>query len=248
MTERDIRMGTPDGPMDAFVAHPDGEGPFPVVVVYMAAPGLTDALRGIGRRLAGEGYYAVAPDLYHRFGDGITFGPDDRDAMMEMLGRLSDDMVLRDTKGVLAFLDGDARAAAAPLGCIGFCMGGRFVVRAVSAFPERFAAGTALHPTALLQDSPDSPHLGLSSAQAELYFGFGGADAIVPPAHQDAVREQVDAHGLVATVDVHDGAEHGFMLPGPRYQEAAAERSWERTLELFGRALQETPRGPAAGR
>ncbi|UGS39183.1 dienelactone hydrolase family protein [Capillimicrobium parvum] len=238
MIERDVRIGTPDGPMEAYVAHPDDGAPFAAVVVYMAAPGLTDGLRGIVRRLADEGYLAVAPDLYHRFGDGITFGPDDRDAMMQMLSRLGDDMVLRDTEGVLTFLDGDARAADAPLGCIGFCMGGRFVVRAVSAFPERFAAGAALHPTALLQeDSPDSPHIGLARATAELYFGFGGADAMVPPAHQDAVREQVEAHGLAATIDVHDGAEHGFMLPGARYQEAAAARSWERTLELFGRAL-----------
>jgi len=238
MIEQDIRIDTADGAMDAFLARPDGDSPFAAVVVYMAAPGVTDGLRGIVRRLASEGYCAVAPDLYHRFGERITFAPDERERMMETMRRLSDAMVMRDTEGVLAWLDAAPEAGGASYGCIGFCMGGRFVVRAVSTFPERFAAGTALHPTALLQEgSGDSPHLGLRRATAELYFGFGGADELVPPAHQDAVREQVRAHGLAATIDVHDGAEHGFMLPGARYQEAAAARSWERTLDLFGRRL-----------
>ncbi len=238
MTEQDIRIDTPDGSMGAVVARPDGDGPFGAVIVYMAAPGLTDGLRGIAQRLAAEGYLAIAPDLYHRFGDRLTFAPDERERMMATMRELSDEMVVRDTEGVLAHLDAAPEAAGPAYGCIGFCMGGRFVVRAVSAFPQRFAAGAALHPTALLQpDNPDSPHLGLARATAELYVGFGGADEMVPPAHQDAVREQVEAHGLTATIDVHAGAEHGFMLPGARYQEAAANRSWERTLELFARTL-----------
>ena len=193
------------------------------------------------QRLAEEGYLAVAPDLYHRFGDGITFGPEDRDAMMQMLGRLSDDMVLRDTEGVLTFLDGDARAADAPLGCIGFCMGGRFVVRAVSAFPERFAAGAALHPTALLQeDAPDSPHIGLARATAELYFGFGGADAMVPPAHQDAVREQVRRTASRPTIDIHDERRARLHAAAARAIRRRRRSRLERTLDLFGRALRAT--------
>ena len=73
MSERETRVQAADGAMTTFFAAPEGPGPFPVVIVYMDALGLRDELRGIGRRIAGQGYYAVVPDLYHRFGDGITF-------------------------------------------------------------------------------------------------------------------------------------------------------------------------------
>src|ERR1700733_3466947 len=73
MSEREERIRTSDGAMPTFVAHPDEGGPFPVVVVYMDALGLREELRGIGRRIAEAGYYVAVPDLYYRFGEGITF-------------------------------------------------------------------------------------------------------------------------------------------------------------------------------
>jgi carboxymethylenebutenolidase len=73
VSEREKQVQTPDGAMTTFFAAPEGPGPFPTVVVYMDAAGLRDELRRIARRVAGQGYYAVLPDLYHHFGDGITF-------------------------------------------------------------------------------------------------------------------------------------------------------------------------------
>src|SRR5258708_6141481 len=59
MAERDVRIETGDGAMTTFVAHPDEGGPFPLVLLYMDALGLRDELRGLGRRVAAAGYYAV---------------------------------------------------------------------------------------------------------------------------------------------------------------------------------------------
>lgn len=73
MSERGARVQTAGGAMTAFFAAPEGPGHLPTVIVYMDAAGQRDELRRIGRRIAGRGYYAVAPDLYHHFGDGITF-------------------------------------------------------------------------------------------------------------------------------------------------------------------------------
>ena len=70
--ETEIRIETQDGKMRTFVARPDGDGPYPVAVIYMDAPGYRDALKEIARRYARSGYYTVLPDLYHPHGD-VTF-------------------------------------------------------------------------------------------------------------------------------------------------------------------------------
>src|SRR3546814_17795013 len=70
--ERHFEVPRPDGPMPCFAAWPDtadhGPGPYPVVLMYMDAPGIRDELYGFARRIAGQGYYAVLPDLYYRLG------------------------------------------------------------------------------------------------------------------------------------------------------------------------------------
>ena len=68
MIEKICNVRTADGEMETFTARPDGDGPFPAVVLYMDAPGIRGELYDFGRRIAGEGYYALVPDLYYRRG------------------------------------------------------------------------------------------------------------------------------------------------------------------------------------
>lgn len=248
MSEREERIETNDGAMTTFVAHPDEGGPFPVVLVYMDALGLRDELRGIGRRLADAGYFAVVPDLYYRFGDGITFdawklGDPESGEMQEMFGyvhRLDDDAVMEDTRAVLAQLENESLASSGPKACVGFCLGGRLVVRAMASFPDVFAAGSALHPSFIVADGPDSVHLRIGEIRGELYVGLGGADAFQPPEAFEPARAELERHGVRYVADIHDGADHGYMIPGaPAFHDDASGRSWERTLDLFRGTLQE---------
>lgn len=116
---------------------------------------------------------------------------------------------------------------------MGFCMGGRHVLRAMSRLPHDLAACAALHPSFIVIDEPDSPHLVCGSIEGEPYLRFGETDRARPRA---AAR-----HGITHTIDVHQSAGHGYMLSGRTYLPGAAERSWERMLELFRRALREAP-------
>ena len=68
MNEKTLSIETPDGSMETFIAHPDGAGPFPVVVLYMDAPGIREELYDFVRRIAAQGYYAMVPDLYYSRG------------------------------------------------------------------------------------------------------------------------------------------------------------------------------------
>jgi carboxymethylenebutenolidase len=224
-TQATTDVTTDEGPM---VVHVRGDEGDPPVVVLMAAPGVTDGLLEVADRLASEGFWALVPELYHRVGAGVTFGPDEGQQMRATMAGLTDAMVVADVGALLATL-----AAGADVGVIGFCMGGRFVLRAMAAYPERIVAGAALHPSRLLQDGDNSPHLDLARINGPLYVGFGRDDSIVPPQHWAAVDEQVTKHGKAVQIEVHPGAEHGYMIRGPRYLASAAEASWAGTLDAL---------------
>ena len=247
MSEQEERINTSDGEMPTFAAHPDEGGPFPVVLVYMDALGLRDELRGIGRRIADAGYFVVVPDLYHRFGERITFDAskladptsDEMQRMFSYVHRLDDQAVMEDTRATLEHLESESVATGGPKGCVGFCLGGRLVVRAMTTFPEVFAAGAALHPSFIVTEDADSAHLRIGEMRGELYIGLGGADAFQPPEAFEPARAELERHGIRHVADVHEGADHGYMIPGaPAHHDAACERSWERTLDLLRRTLQ----------
>jgi len=188
------------------------------------------------------------PDLYHRFGDGITIdaskltGPESEEMkrMFGLIQRIDDNAVMEDTRAILDQLESDPFASSGPKGCVGFCLGGRLVVRAMSTFPDAFAAGSALHPSFIVADGPDSPHLGISEIRGELYVGLGGADMFQPPAAFEPARAELERHGIRHVAEVHEGADHGYMIPGSQaFHDEASERSWERTLDLFRGNLQE---------
>jgi carboxymethylenebutenolidase len=145
-----------------------------------------------------------------------------------------------DTGALLDQLDGDALASSGPKGCVGFCLGGRLVIRAMTAFPDVFGAGAALHPSFIVAEGPDSAHHRIGEIRGELYVGLGGADAFQPPEAFEPARALLEQHGIRHAAEIHEGADHGFMIPGtPAFHDSASERSWERTLDLFRRTLQD---------
>src|ERR1051325_6524627 len=151
MFERFIDIATPDGPMDSFVIPPDGNGPFPAVVIFMDFWGFREELFDIVRRVATVGYYCVLPNFYHREGKVRTAFYDEKGRMISLealdearqkialapLTRLSTARVGRDTKAVLDFMYGGSEPVRrGAIGSIGYCMGGRHVLFAAGHFPE----------------------------------------------------------------------------------------------------------------
>ena len=226
MRHSKVSIETPDGAMST---HRVGDPGDPAVIVLMAALGVDENMLDIAGRLADNGYFALIPDLYYRWGKGLTFDPaTDRGRAVKMLTRITDRMVISDVGALLATLDDR------PVGAMGFCMGGRFVVRTMAAYPERIVACSALHPSYLfLEGNADSPHLDIARISGELYVGFGEIDPVAPPRTWEVVRGEVRRHGIRAHIDIHPDAAHGFMLPNAGYQEAAAEASWTATLKLL---------------
>jgi carboxymethylenebutenolidase len=243
MSQTTVDVTTPRGTMPVYIHRPDGDGPFPRVVLFMDAPGIRPALFGHAERLAGAGYTAILPDLYYPFdpadrpnaermaaGDAEEFA-----RMRKLVEQIHDDDVLEDTRLLLEAVPG---AGDRPWACIGFCMGGRIGMRAAEAFGEGVAAASLLHPTGLVTDEPDSPHLGVDRVGAALYFGFGENDQVTPLSTIPPLREQLDQAGVAYEIEILAGAEHGFTMPGrAAYDETAAEQVWAGTLALLRERL-----------
>jgi len=243
MIERTVAIATSDGHMPCFVVHPDEDGPFPVVLVYMDALGIREELRDMARRFASAGYYTMLANLYYRDG-GPSFDPsvlatgvlDPR--MMALNDALSLAMTAADTKAMLDFAASDANAAPRAA-AVGYCMGGRHALAAAAACPERIAAYASLHGGKLVRADADSPHLLIARTNAEAYFGWAQDDPVAPPDHAAAVEAALVARGLRYRLEHHCGAEHGFTFPERHcYQKQAAERVWARLFALFCRTLE----------
>lgn len=248
MTENEITVETGDGRMRVFLVHPDSGGPFPVAVLYMDGVGYREQVKANARRFAADGYFCVAPDLFYRFGDDVTFDfsqmgdPGFRERVISLIGGLKPQMVAADTHALLAAVANDPAAAAGPKVCVGYCMGARMALHVAAALPDEFVAAAGIHPGALVTEAPDSPHHDLAGVRGELYFAFAENDQSATPEVVDRLRTELERQGVRGDVERLSGTSHGFAMADlPVYDERAAEHHFERTLELWRRNLaQET--------
>lgn len=245
MIERDIDVQTRDGGMSTFICHPDGQGPWPAIVLFMDARGIRQELRDMASRLATVGYYVALPDLYYRkarhysLAAALVDGSDaDRAPMVALRNSITNTMIRNDTEDLLGFIAGDAAAAPGPLGCVGYCMSGPFAFQAAGAFPDRFAAAASIYGTPLMEDIADAPCRLAARIEGELYFLCAELDRFVPMAEVQSLDQCLKAAGVTYTIEVFPKVEHGFAFPERRcHDRASAERHWERLFDLFGRTL-----------
>lgn len=94
------------------------------------------------------------------------------------------------------------------------------------------------HPSFLVDNGADSPHLTAGELAGSLYIGFGEADQMMSVASMRPFIDAVSVLGDRVVIDVLPGANHGYTWPdAPSYNESAAERAWSQTLALFSTAL-----------
>jgi carboxymethylenebutenolidase len=226
--------------MNTFICHPERGGPHPAIIFFMDAPGIREELRDMVRRLSSVGYYVLLPNLYYRSAVE-ELGPfigeahaATRQRLMQLMGTLDIPMVMQDLDALLALAVADGAASTGPMGCVGYCMSGRYAINAAVRHGPRVRAAASIYGTALVTDQPDSPHLAIHRTNARLYFGCAETDQYAPREMIDRLRLELDAHGGNAEVEIYPGTHHGFAFPQrPAYDKHAAERHWERLFELF---------------
>ncbi|MBV1689439.1 dienelactone hydrolase family protein [Novosphingobium sp. G106] len=242
VTERMVEVTTPDGKCDAFFAHP-AKGAHPGVVFWPDVGGLREAKKVMARRLAAAGYAVLVVNPYYRdarspvlntFAEFRT--PEGQAKVGPMRAKLTADAVTSDGKAFVAWLDGQAAVdKRRKIGSQGYCMGGPFTVRTAFGTPGRVGAAASFHGAGLVGDAPDSPVKLLDKTQASYLFAIARGDDARAPGDKDALRAAATAAGRPAEIEVYP-AEHGWCVPdSPVYDQAQADRAWERLLALYSK-------------
>jgi carboxymethylenebutenolidase len=238
-------IATADGPMGVVLTHPDGDGPYPVVVMFHDGPGLRDANRLNAKRIAAHGFAVVMPDRYHRHGDFKfidpyvmrTAKPDDEvvTSFRAMFGSTTDDHMRTDVAALLLWIRSRSVCSTGKLAAIGYCIGARTVLRTMADHNDVFAAAVCFHPSFCADGTAESPHASLPSLKGRLYVGIGTEDKMQSIEMNQPFLDAVTAVG--GEVDIFEGADHGFAVPGPQYHDTSADIGYEKAIALFHSTL-----------
>lgn len=215
-------------PVTGYLAKPAAAAAdLPAIIVIQEWWGLNDNIRSMARQLAGQGYTALAVDLYQ--GQVATDPETARSLMSESMGREAE--LEQNLRQAYAYLSG--QAAATRVGVIGWCFGGGWSLRTALLLPGEID-GAVIYYGHLITDREQ-----LAALDAPILGIFGAEDGGIP---LESVREFETALyelGKEANVVVYDGAEHAFANPsGTRYDAGAAEDAWAETLAFFEKHLE----------
>jgi carboxymethylenebutenolidase len=230
----EVKVSVADGMMPAYRAMPAGAGPFPVVVVVQEIFGVHEHIKDICRRLAKQGYFAVAPELYSREGDVSKLK--DIQEIFKIVMKVPDAQVMTDLDSAVAWAKKSGKADTAKLAITGYCWGGR-IVWLYAAHNKDLKTGAAwyggldrerdeLHPKHPIDlvESINAPIIGL----------YGGADTGIPTATVEKMREALKAAKKPSEIILYPDTPHAFYADyRPSYRKEQADDAWKKMLEWF---------------
>jgi carboxymethylenebutenolidase len=235
---------TPDGTCTVRLFTPEGEGPWPGVVMYPDAGGVRDTFDEMAAKLADLGYAVLLPDVYYRLGDWEPIDmktafsdPEQRKRLMSMIGSITPDTMATDAAAFFDYLVARPEVSGDRFGLTGYCMGGRTAVVVAGRLPDRVAAAASFHGGGLVTDTEDSPHLRAEDIQAVVYVAGAENDGSFTAEHAEQLEKALTAAGVDHKIETYPAA-HGYAVPdNASYDAAAADRHWTAMREFFGANL-----------
>lgn len=221
-------------PMRICVGIPDRPGPHPGILVAQHAGGVDEQIQDVVHRLRRAGYVAAAPELFHRQPAGLE--PPKRTAA------LRDAEIVADLNATVAHLK-TLNIPVAPIGIVGFCMGGRVAYLGAATVPQVKAAAVFYGGNVMkaLGDGP-SPFERSSAIDCPLIGFFGAEDTNPSPADTKKISEELTRLGKWHEFHTYNNAGHAFHnFLTERYRERAARSSWHSMLAFFTEYLKRAP-------
>jgi carboxymethylenebutenolidase len=225
-----VSYDSPKGKINGYLARSKSKGKRPAVIVIHENRGLHPHLEDIARRFAVEGFLALAPDLLSVAGGT----PSDDDKARELHAKANKADMLEAAIAAIAFMQKHPESTG-KVGATGFCFGGGIVNRMAAGSPDLVAAAPYY--------GEQVPAAQVPNIKAALLLHYAGNDPRIN-AGIAAYEEALKANNKKYTIHMYEGAQHAFNndTGAARYNKAAADLAWERTLAFFKQHLGAPPR------
>jgi len=214
------------GDMRAYLSMPEGKKKLPGVIVIHENRGLVPHIQDVNRRMAMEGFIALAPDALSPLG-GTPENDDDKGR--EMIGQLDRDATVKNFVAAVKYLKTHPRSSG-KVGCTGFCWGGAMTNQVAVNAPDLNAAVPYYGSTPAPEDVP--------KIKASIMAHYAGNDERINagiPAFEEALKKA----GIEYQIFIYEGASHAFNndTNPERYNKEAADLAWGRTIGFFKEKL-----------
>jgi carboxymethylenebutenolidase len=221
----------------AYTAMPASGNMFPVVLVVHEIFGVHEYIQDVCRRLAKEGYFAIAPALFARQGD-VSQMSDPQTIISEVVSQVPDKQVMDDLNATVTWVAGTGKGNIDKLGITGFCWGGR-IVWLYAAHNPRVKAGVAWYGRLQGETTPLTPQHPIDIAgklQAPVLGLYGGSDRLISVESIQTMRQRLVQSNSPSEIVVYPDASHGFHADyRDSYAKEAAVDGWQRLQVWFRR-------------
>ncbi len=225
MLGNSIKYSTSDNKsFDGYLVKPEGDGPFPGIVILTAIFGVDEGIIKLSDEWAKDGFIVSVPDIFWRVHPG-PLPLSEHEAARARMDKFDVEQGVIDIEDIVLDLRNRAECNG-KVGMLGFCFGGRYVHLAAARLD--IDAGAAFHGTAIGKNLDET---GKISCPMSLHFG--DKDPVVPMDEVNAIKDAY-ANNKNADIGVYEGADHSFSMPWhPSYHEGAAKASRQAVLECF---------------
>lgn len=209
-----------DPPLSAYIKVPEGDGPFPVVIVFMHRPGVDNAQEKVVNDLATAGFIGICHDSYR--------GGSLRDSY-------TDDTIFEDFEFVLSYVQNMPQADSNQIAAMGFCMGGRHVYLAAARYQLKSVVSYYGFP-GQGDDEKSTPMQQVTNMSVPVLGIFGRQDILFPFSDVEKFIDLMASHKANSSkIVVYDDAGHGFLSPfsKKRYAKESATKAWQETLAWY---------------
>ncbi|MHB1374708.1 MAG: dienelactone hydrolase family protein [Thauera sp.] len=234
LTTGDTTVAVEGGALPIYYARPATGTKFPVVLVVQEIFGVHEHIRDVCRRLAHQGYLAIAPELFFRQGDPRTI-ENVGEILQAIVSKVPDAQVMADLDACAAWASsqsGDPEW----LAVTGFCWGGH-ITWLYAAHNPKVRSGVAWYgrldgtPSELTPKHPIDVAAALHAPVLGLY---GGQDQGIPLTDVEMMLDALKSAGSASTIHVYPDAPHAFHADyRPSYRKTEAEDGWKRMLDWF---------------
>jgi len=234
ITAGEVKVPVKDGQIPAYRAMPSKGGNFPVILVIQEIFGVHEYIQDICRRLAKQGYYAIAPAMFSREADVSNMSLDA--ILKDVVPVVPDAQVMADIDSTVAFAKASGKANTSRLGIVGYCWGGRTVWLYANHNPA-VKAGVAYYGLLAGLKGPNKPADPVDVAaniKVPVLGLYAGEDSFVPDEVVDKMRNELGKGSSGSEIVVFPAVNHGFHADyRPTYDRRAATYAWKLTLDWF---------------